>query len=42
MNPTLIPKINLENLLKEARKETLLMIEDGIDISDNSVITPLE
>ena len=42
MNPTLITKINLENLLKEAIKETLLMSENGIDISDNAIITPLE
>jgi|GEM_PF-2287343 len=42
MNQTIITEINLENLLKEARVETLLMIESGIDISDKSIITPLE
>jgi hypothetical protein len=42
MNHTLITKINLDNLLSEARIETLWMIENEIDISDNSVITPLE
>ena len=42
MNRAIITEINLENLLKEARQETLLMIKNGIDISDNSIITPLE
>jgi L-ribulose-5-phosphate 3-epimerase UlaE len=42
MNQTIIAEINLENLLKEAKQETFLMIENGIDISDNSIITPLE
>ena len=42
MNQTAITEINLENLLKEAEQETLLMIENGIDMSDNSIITPLE
>jgi hypothetical protein len=42
MNQAVIIEINLENLLKEARQETILMIENEIDISDNSIITPLE
>ncbi|MDJ0578585.1 hypothetical protein [Crocosphaera sp.] len=42
MNPTVITQINLDNLLKEAKQETLLMIENRIDISDSSIITPLE
>ena len=42
MNPTVITQINLDNLLKEAKEETLLMIENRIDISDSSIITPLE
>lgn len=31
MNQAVIIEINLENLLKEARQETLLMIENAID-----------
>lgn len=42
MNPTVITQINLDNLLKEAKQETLLMIENRIDISDSSIVTPLE
>ncbi|WP_017295026.1 hypothetical protein [Geminocystis herdmanii] len=42
MNQTIITKINLENLVKSAKQETELMLENGIDINDNSIITPLE
>lgn len=42
MNPPLITEINLENCLEEAKQETLAMILQGIDISDRSVVTPLE
>lgn len=42
MNQTIITKISLENLVKSAKQETELMLENGIDISDNSIITPLE
>jgi len=42
MNQTIITQINLENLVNSAKQETQLMIENGIDISDSSIITPLE
>lgn len=42
MNPPLITEINLENWLLEAKQETLAMIDQGIDISDRCVVTPLE
>ena len=42
MNPSLITEINLENCFEEAKQETLTMIHEGINISDPSVITPLE
>ena len=42
MNQSIITEINLENLLKEAKQETILMIKNGIDIRDHSIITPLE
>ncbi|MGI0483621.1 hypothetical protein ACN4EE_22925 [Geminocystis sp. CENA526] len=42
MNQTIIPQINLENLVNSAKQETLLMIENGIDIGDSSIVTPLE
>lgn len=38
----MLKTINLQDLLKGANQETLAMMEQGIDISDPSIITPLE
>lgn len=42
MSQAITKTINLTELLQLSLKETLTMMEDGIDISDPSLITPLE
>lgn len=42
MSQAITKTINLTELLELSLKETLTMMEDGIDISDPSLITPLE
>lgn len=42
MNQALTQTINLQNLWYQAQFETLTMKEQGMDISDPSLVTPLE
>ncbi len=42
MSQAITKTINLQTVLDEARQETILMMQQGIDISDSAIVTPLE
>jgi hypothetical protein len=42
MSQAFTKNINLQDLLDSARRETQALMEQGIDISDPSIVTPLE
>lgn len=42
MSQAITKTINLLDLLNSARRETQEMVEEGIDIGDPSIVTPLE
>lgn len=42
MSQAITKNINLQDLLNLSRRETQKMMEQGIDISDGSIVTPLE
>lgn len=42
MAQSMTKTINLQDLFVKARLETVAMSEEGIDISDPSLVTPLE
>lgn len=42
MNQAIAKTINLQEILSQAKQQTLQMSEQKIDISDPSIVTPLE
>lgn len=42
MTQPITKTVNLQDLLNQAKQETQQMMEQGIDISDPSIVTPLE